>query len=306
MRVLMVTGDRRLLDKDSSAHARLEMQESAVESLDVVYWGKGSVWPRLPDGPFDVATSQDPFVRGIYAWIVTRRRGIRFNAQVHADLEVQSLVRRCIATFILRRADSVRVVSEKLKAQVLALGVRIPITVLPIFVDVSAFSSVVPREHAGKNILWIGRLEREKDPLLAIDVFQDVLREVPDARLTMIGDGSLRDAVAKYAANLPVQTFELTGWSNPITHLDTADVVLSTSPAESYGAVLFEALAARVPVVALDVGIAREAGGTIAPSRAALAETLVRVLKEGKRGHLNPAFVITKEEWKKRFRDSLA
>ena len=305
MRVLMVTGDRRLLDKDSSAHARLEMQESAVESLDVVYWGKGSMWPRLPDGPFDVVTSQDPFARGVYAWIVARRRGARFNVQVHADLHAQSFVRRCIATFILRRADSVRVVSEKLKAQVLAFGVRVPITVLPIFVDVATFSSVVLREHTDKNILWIGRLEREKDPLLAIDVLKEVLREVPDARLKMVGDGSLRDAVAKRAANLPVHTIELTGWSNPISHLDTADVMLSTSPAESYGAVLVEALAASVAVVSLDVGIAREAGATIAPSRAALAETLVCVLKEGKRGHLNSALAITKDEWMKRFRDSL-
>jgi glycosyltransferase involved in cell wall biosynthesis len=165
---------------------------------------------------------------------------------------------------------------------------------------------VVPREHSGKNILWVGRFEQEKDPLLAIDVFKEVLREVPDARLTMVGDGSLRDAVAKHAANLPVDSWKLTGWSKPIRHFDTADAVLSTSPAESYGAVLVEALAASVSVVSLDVGVAREAGATIAPSRAALAETLVRMLKDGKRGHLNPAFTITKEEWMRRFRNSLA
>ena len=302
----MVTGDTRLLDKNSSAHARLAMQRSVVESLDVVYWGKGSMWPRLPDGPFDVVTSQDPFARGVYAWIVARRRGARFNVQVHADLHAQSFVRRCIATFILRRADSVRVVSEKLKAQVLAFGVRVPITVLPIFVDVATFSSVVLREHTDKNILWIGRLEREKDPLLAIDVLKEVLREVPDARLKMVGDGSLRDAVAKRAADLPAPAIELTGWSNPMSHLDTADALFSTSPAESYGAVIIEALAAGVPVVSLDVGIAREAGATIAPSPATLGATLVRVLKEGRRGHLKPAFVIAKEEWARRFRESLA
>lgn len=306
MRVLMVTGDKRLLEPTSSAYARLTMQRAAVGCLDVVYWGKGSVWPRLPRKAFDVVTVQDPFVRGIYAWIVARSRRARFNVQVHADIAAQSLMRRMLAQFVLHRADSVRVVSEALKVQVAELGVRVPVSVLPIFIDLPAFSAVVRREHTGKNILWIGRFEQEKDPLLAIDVFNEVLRSVPDAHLTMVGDGSLRGAVAQRAANLPIRTWELTGWVNPITHLDTADVVLSTSSAESYGAVCIEALAAGVPVVSLDVGIMRGAGATIVLSRQELAQTLVRVLKEGKRGVLNPAFVVSKEEWVRRFREALA
>lgn len=305
MRVLMITGDRKMLEPGSSASERLALQREAVGMLDIVYWGRGSMWPKLPAGPFDVVTVQDPFVRGLFAWLMARRIGSRFNVQVHADISGQSRVKRLLAGFVLRRADSVRVVTEQIRGQAVHMGVRVPITVLPVYIDVPAFSSVVPRAHTGKNVLWIGRFEEEKDPLAAIDVFTGVLKVVPEARLTMLGTGSLQDAASSRAANLPVQSIELTGWSNPLTHLDTADAVLSTSPFESFGVIFIEALAAGVPVVSYDVGIAREAGVIVVDTRDSLVATLAAVLKSGTRGTLNPAFNIPKDEWRSRFRASL-
>ncbi len=69
-------------------------------------------------------------------------------------------------------------------------------------------------------------------------------------------------------------------------YLEKADVVLSTSPYESWGASIVEALAAGVPVVSLDVGVARDAGAIIA-TREGFAEAIVRVLQSGQRGKLN-------------------
>lgn len=68
--------------------------------------------------------------------------------------------------------------------------------------------------------------------------------------------------------------------AKPAVFLETADVVLCTSLYESWGASIVEALAAGVPVVAPDVGVAKEAGATVVP-RAQLAEAVVRVLEEG-------------------------
>src|SRR3990167_8578451 len=105
MRVLMITGDRNFVSSE-----RFSLQESVVEKLEVVYWGRGSagwrMWPKIPAGMFDVVTSQDPFWRGLFAWRAARRMGAKLNIQVHTS------VLNILGKFILRRADSIRVVSQ--------------------------------------------------------------------------------------------------------------------------------------------------------------------------------------------------
>jgi glycosyltransferase involved in cell wall biosynthesis len=216
------------------------------------------------------------------------------------DLEELSWWKYILAKIVLRRADSVRVVSQKIKEQVEHIGVKAKISVLPVYVDISKFSGVVRRAHAGKNILWIGRFEEEKNPKLAIKVLKEVLQVEPTARLIMLGHGSEGKEIAKLAAGLPV---ELPGWQDPITFLEAADVVLCTSLHESWGASIVEALAAGVPVVAPDVGVAKEAGALVVP-RDQLASAVVAVLREGTQGDLLLTMP-TKEEWAKQWQKTL-
>lgn len=298
MRVLTITGDRSF----KPGHPRYDLQRSVVDDLAVVYWGRGSLLPKLPPGHFDVVTAQDPFWRGLFAWVVARRLSAGFNVQVHADLEGQSLIKRFIAKVVLRHAHSVRVVSEKIKLQIEGAGVRAPIYVLPVFVDLGQYTSVVRKPHASKNILWLGRFEEEKNPLAAIEIFTEVLKKVPEAKLTMLGKGTLEPKVIEYAAMLPAHKVEVMGWqANPEIFLETADVVLCTSLYESWGASIVEALAAGVPVVAPDVGAAKEAGAIVVP-RAQLAEAIARVLEGGGVGVLKlslPGAQEWAQEWKK-------
>lgn len=288
MKVLMITGDKRF----GPGHERYELQRSVVDELAVVYWGRGSLWPKIPAGQFDVVTVQDPMLRGVFGLRVVKKIKARLNVQVHMDLYALSRWRYVLAQCVLRRADSIRVVSQKIQSQVEHMGVRAKVSVLPIFVDVSKFQRVTPRAHTSKNILWIGRFEVEKDPLLAIKVLQKVLMFEPGAHLRMLGLGSMSQEMSKQAERLPV---EFLGWQDPAQFLDTADVVLCTSVHESWGASTVEALAAGVPVVAPDVGVAKEAGATVV-SRERLAEAIIQTLKEGSRGKLLLT-TPTKEEW---------
>lgn len=297
MRVLMITGDKNF----GSGHPRFELQRRAVNELAVVYWGRGSIWPHIPTKKFDVATVQDPFWRGLFAWYIARRNGISFNVQVHTDLQVQPFLKHMLAQMVLRHADGIRVVSEKLKRQVEVIGVHAPISVLPVFVDVSKFSSVTRKKHSYKNILWIGRFEEEKNPIEAIRILEKVMKTVPDVRMTMLGDGRLKENAIQEANNLPI--VEILGYQNPVTYLGTADVVLCTSWHESFGVSIVEALAAGVPVVAPDVGVAREAGAIIA-TQAELAETVVEVLQTGASGHLQ-LHMLSAEEWTKLWKKTL-
>ena len=303
MNVLMITGDKNFV-----ASERYASQAAQVEKLDVVYLGRENFWPSTPGESYEVVTAQDPFWRGLFAWKIARRCGARLNVQVHADLSAQSFVKRQLARFVLRRADAVRAVSEKIKKQVEALRVKAPVRVLPVFVDTEKFKQLERVPHEGKRILWLGRFEPEKDPGAALEVLKRVRAEVPSARLIMLGRGSLETTLKGRAAGLPAMPdgrprVEFPGWQDPLPYLAKADVVLSTSRHESYGASMVEALAASVPVVAPDVGIAKEAGAIVVP-RSELASAVVRVLQSKTRAELQVP-VLGRDEWAQRWRNTL-
>lgn len=274
MKVLVITGDKSF----KAGNQRFDLQNGAVRRLDVLYCGLKALWPTPPGDFYDVVTTQDPFFRGLVGLFWAKRFKARFNVQLHADLRAQSFLKRIIARFVLRRADSVRVVSERLKTvveQILRRPTSQKVTVLPVFIDIERFKAIVRKPNDQPTIVWIGRFEHEKDPLRALSVFKEVLKEVVDAKLIMLGSGSLGATLRGAARDLPV---EFPGWTDPAPYLQRAQVVLSTSRAESFGSSIVEALAAGVPVVAPDVGIALEAGAIVV-EREKLAEATLDVLQ---------------------------
>lgn len=304
MKVLMISGDKNILIAESDAYARLQLQRSQVDRLDVFVWPQVHSWREIlkatKENKYDVVTSQDPFWRGLLAWKVAHRFKARLNVQVHTDLSVHSFFRRTLARFVLRRADSVRVVSEKIKKQVEQIGVRARIDSLPIFVDIEQFRILQRKPHEEKIILWTGRFEDEKDPYSAITVLKGVRDRGTDARLVMLGSGSQEQSLREEARGLQV---EFPGWQDTKQYLETVDVVLVTSKHESWGASIVEALAAGVPVVALDVGVAKEAGAIVVP-QSELASAVTDVLKSGARGELK-LVLPTQDEWTKRWKETL-
>ncbi|MEX0651984.1 MAG: glycosyltransferase [Candidatus Paceibacterota bacterium] len=300
----MITGDRNIFDVNTEARARLGLQRGVVEKLTPVFWGKGSLLPKISNDIFDVITVQDPFWRGLFALYVARQRNIRLNVQVHADLSAQTFLRRVIAKIVLRHADSVRVVSKKIREQVLSISTKVPVYVLPVFIDIQRFREVTPVLHTQKTILWIGRFEDEKNPKAAIDLLESVQKTGLDVALVLLGAGSKKESLRERAHNLKNVSFE--GWQDPLRYLAHADVVLCTSKHESWGASIIEALAAGVPVVAPDVGIAKEAGAFVVP-RENLTSEVIRVLHSGVRGELNAEVLpyTSAEEWANKWKETL-
>jgi glycosyltransferase involved in cell wall biosynthesis len=140
--------------------------------------------------------------------------------------------------------------------------------------------------RTGKRILWIGRLERQKDPLLALDV----IAAAKGLRLTMLGEGRLRSAVEQAIKALGLQDrVKLHGHVAVIEpFLAEADALLITSRYEGGPAVAVEALAQGLPVVSTDCSfllhdlIVEPKAGRIVPSRdpARLAAALVQVMAQ--------------------------
>jgi len=118
----------------------------------------------------------------------------------------------------------------------------------PVYVQPHALRP--PREGA-LNILWIGRLEPQKDPRLALDVIAAMKEPV---KLTMLGVGTLRGELERRISDQGLNAkVTLAGYVEAIEpYLADADALLITSRYEGGPAVAVEALAQGVPVVSTD------------------------------------------------------
>lgn len=322
MRVLSIGTDRKLFEEGSVARTRQESYAAQLGNLDVIVFTKdrplsadvktSSVaiyatrsWSRLSYGwgawriamrlqKPDVVTVQDPFETGLIGLCIARRLGVPLHVQVHTDFAHRAFRRHSLlnriryhcAWFVLRRAARVRVILQRTKDELVAGGILAPITVLPIFVDTARISSVAREKHPKWKIdaLYLGRLEPEKHPCLALDAVAVARKAGHDIGLTVVGEGSELALLKEKARTHGMESrVEFVGWRKDITpYLAKADVVLVPSRYEGYGLVIVEALAAGVPVLATDVGVAREAGA-IVTSAPEFAHTLVQWLADGPR-----------------------
>lgn len=146
------------------------------------------------------------------------------------------------------------------------------VQVVPLAVDHTVFrprpEPVAPwREDRTLALVHVGRLSREKDPMLSVATLAALVRRGVDAELTIVGDGPMRGAIARAAAALPV---ELVGHRAPheVARLvGDSDVLLAPAPAETFGLAALEGLACGTPVVCAATGALPEvvgAGGRVA------------------------------------------
>lgn len=103
------------------------------------------------------------------------------------------------------------------------------------------------------RILVVGRLVPEKNVSLALQAFA-VFRRRRQATLQIVGDGPLRPRLEQECRTLGIaDDVQFTGHVDDTRrYFASASVLLSTSRYEGYPAVIVEALAAGIPVVATD------------------------------------------------------
>jgi glycosyltransferase involved in cell wall biosynthesis len=213
--------------------------------------------------------------------------------QVHTDFlsphfgnTIRNKIRKWIALFVLRRSARIRVILERTKDDLRAKGISGPITVLPIYVPIDRFEHLPRLKHPRWKInsLFVGRLENEKRPELALESVAHARKAGHDIGLTVVGSGRMQDVLREKAKQLAItDRVEFLGWQRDIApYLQRADIFLCPSRFEGYGLAIIEALAAGVPVLATDVGIAREAGAMVV-SLPNFKEEFVRWIESGPR-----------------------
>lgn len=106
------------------------------------------------------------------------------------------------------------------------------------------------------DVIYLGRLSQQKNPLFFLDLVSALQNRVPNLRVAMIGNGEMREETRKRVECLSLQhTVWMYGFmENPYGILKNAKVLCMPSLWEGFGLAAVEALALGVPVVASSVG----------------------------------------------------
>lgn len=159
----------------------------------------------------------------------------------------------------------------------------------PIGIDVEAFRPVARAKEP--LVLFVGRLVEKKGCGYLLRAMRSVEEQMPEARLVVVGDGPLREALEAQAVGLRRCCFvgaasaeEVRAWMRRAAVVAVPSVVAATGDAEGMCLVALEAQAMGVPVVAFrgpGIEVVDGETGLLVRERDenALADALVAVLR---------------------------
>ena len=167
--------------------------------------------------------------------------------------------------------------------------------IIPNGVDFHRFTAEAPvpahLDDKRPTVLFVGRIEARKGIPYLLQAFKMVKQRVPDARLVIVGEGSLRQKYMQMTAEMGLQDVSFEGYVSPEalpSFYQRADVFCSPSTVnEAFGITLLEAMSARAPAIATTINGSNTLGehgvtGLLVPPKDAnaLAEATVRLLQD--------------------------
>ncbi len=192
----------------------------------------------------------------------------------------------------LRRFDRIAAVSEGVRQRLEESGVQgHRICVLPNGIDTARFRSAARSAPPDRPLTlgFAGRLSHEKGIDIFLQVAQAVLREEPNVRFAVAGDGPERAATEAAMQQSGLASYvRLLGRREDMAEVYRSfDILLSTSRTEGLPMGLMEAMANALPIVATAVGdvpalLNHGQCGLLAPSLdiAALTSSTLRLLRD--------------------------
>ncbi|MES2695711.1 MAG: glycosyltransferase [Verrucomicrobiota bacterium] len=205
-----------------------------------------------------------------------------------------------VPTHFANLCDGVIAPSESIAKMIKKRGVTSPISVIPTGIDVEAFGSAdgtkfreklkIPRDAV--VIGHVGRLAQEKNLGYMAEAVAKHLKASPEARFLVVGDGPGREEMQKVFEEHQVADRLILAGKRTGRVLREAyramDIFAFASKSETQGMVVAEAMAAGMPVVALNANGVREVvrdgtNGLLLPANAStdtFAEALGRIASD--------------------------
>ncbi len=123
-------------------------------------------------------------------------------------------------------------------------------------IDIEYLNSLYVKKQKKYDIIFIGRLTEQKDPLRFINIIKQIHEQNNQLKVVMIGDGNLMpDVLAEIRKNSLDNVIDALGFKdNPFEYILKSKIMFMTSKWEGFGLVVVEALSMHVPVACTRVG----------------------------------------------------
>lgn len=266
---------------------------------------------RLADFRADIVHAHHPFLLGDTALREAASRQVpivlthhtlyeRYTHYLPIESDALGEFAADVATRFANRCAAVVAPSESVRDLIVSRGVTVPVHVIPTGIDNTLLASG-QRARARKRfklpadapvIGHLGRLAAEKNLSFLAEAVARALKQIPEARALVVGDGPARADMEEIFADLGVAsrvvfTGKLSG--APLRDACAAmNLFAFASTSETQGLVLAEAMATGSPVIALDASGVREVvrdrqNGRLLPadtSAELFARTLAQALRK--------------------------
>jgi L-malate glycosyltransferase len=265
---------------------------------EAVYFGYNVLKPLLLER-FDIIDCQNfPYFSCISSNIASRIRHIPLVITWHEVwggywceyLGLKGFFGEIVEKFTSKLSDNLIAVSELTRNDLVRLNPLASIEIIPNGIDIQQISSVKPDEISS-DIIFTGRLVREKRLDLLIDALVHIKKEIPDVQCVVIGDGPEKDKLLKLSGkNRLDKNLRFVGFvqnqEQVIALMKSSKLYASPSYREGFGMAALEALACGLPIVTCDSPknavkelINEKTGIICLPSPEAFAESVIACLK---------------------------
>ena len=203
----------------------------------------------------------------LYGTLAAKLAGVKtlINTE-HGGVYFESKRKKLINKALWKLNNKVTCVSQDIENDLIKMGLnRGKTLVIQNGIDLEPFKNEINkpdiRKKLGFNdsdfiVCTVGRLSKEKNHKLFIEMAVAVSAVLNNAKFLIIGDGSLKEELMAYARSRSIaEKIIFAGQRNDIPELLKAtDCFVLTSDYESFGLVLLEAMAAGTPVVTTNAG----------------------------------------------------
>lgn len=191
------------------------------------------------------------------ASLVAKIRGKKIILVLRGGMLPEFYVKnKSLVNSVLQRANQIITPSLYLQNSFNEFGYKVEY--IPNFIDTSVFYEH-KMERKPYSLLWVRAFRSIYNPSLAVESFAGILKNYPQATLTMAGpDDGLLDETKKLAKKLGV--LDKITFPGPLKNTELPDlysscsVYLNTTSYESFGMAVMEAVACGIPVVSTAVG----------------------------------------------------
>lgn len=243
--------------------------------------------PKLADRvrrlDLDIIHTHTPFMLGRLGLKMARRLDIPLVTTNHTQyiqyahyfpIAPKSTTRKMIRSYLrwyYNSADSVVVPSRPIEEMLRSYGVETPISIIPTGIELNTVHGPEARpairaQHGipddAKVLLYVGRLAREKNMDLLFHSLKRIITKHKDAYMLVVGEGPYESECRRMCTELKLGRHAIFAGPVPMDQVAkyyiSADLFTFPSFSDTQGLVLWEALQAGLPCVAVRAGGAPE------------------------------------------------